>query len=150
MKVPVATTNMSFAVTRDEGAFEWGGDTLVSLFCQPRNILKGSMWRMIWDILRFNASARRLLVQTEAEPAGADTKAMQDAKQVSVGEYLREHGYSESFRDNYLLVSIGCISLSCPNDALSPWQPPSGPHRRASAQKVFAILIVIAHVLTIG
>jgi len=116
MKVPVATTNMSFAVTRDNGAFEWGGDTIVSLFCQPGNLFKASMWRMIWDILRFNASARRLLVQTEPESMGIDTKASEAAKQISVGEYLREHGYSESFRDDYLLVrSSDAISVICPH-----------------------------------
>lgn len=111
MKVPVATTNMSFAVTRDDGAFEWGGDTIVSLFCQPKNIFKWSMWRMIWDILRFNASARRLLAEAENEAPGLDTKVKQDAQDLSVGDFLREHGYSNTFRDDYLLVRTPFCAL---------------------------------------
>lgn len=67
INVPVTNTEMTFSLTRDNGSFEWAGDTIFTLFCQPFNLFKGSMWRMIWDILRFNASARRLIVQAETE-----------------------------------------------------------------------------------
>lgn len=60
------------------------------------------MWRMIWDILRFNASARRLLA--EVEGTSLDSKVA-DAKELSVGSYLKANGYSDCFRDDYLLVS---------------------------------------------
>jgi len=93
---------MSFSVTRDKGAFEWGGENVVSLFCQISNLFSSSMWRMIWDVLRFNASARRLLA--ESESAALDKKTV-DAKEISVGAYLKANGYSDAFRDDYLLVS---------------------------------------------
>lgn len=101
LNIPASPTTMSFSVTRDKGAFEYGGENLVSLFCQFSNLFKSSMWRMIWDILRFNASARRLLA--ESESAVLDSKVA-DAKATSLGAYLKANGYSDSFRDDYLLV----------------------------------------------
>lgn len=91
-------TEMTFALTRDNGAFEWAGDTVFTLFCQPRNLFKWSMWRMIWDILRFNACARRLILE-EKDHAKADS--------ITIGQYLEQNGYSDSFRDDYLIVSNG-------------------------------------------
>jgi len=88
--IKTVETEMTFSLTRDNGSFEWAGDTIFTLFCQPGNLFKASMWRMIWDILRFNASAQRLLVEAETT--------------TSIGDYLERNGYSESFRDNYLIV----------------------------------------------
>jgi predicted NAD/FAD-binding protein len=103
---------MSFSVTRDKGAFEWGGENVASLFCQFSNLFSSSMWRMIWDVLRFNASARRLLA--ESESAALDSKTA-EAKGISVGAYLKANGYSDAFRDDYLLASIfGSPLLSPP------------------------------------
>ena len=97
---------MSFSVTRDKGAFEWGGENIVSLFCQVSNLFSSSMWRMIWDVLRFNASARRLLAEAESESLDNKTS---EAKEISVGEYLKANGYSHVFRDDYLLVSASML-----------------------------------------
>ncbi|KIM25747.1 hypothetical protein M408DRAFT_330955 [Serendipita vermifera MAFF 305830] len=104
---------MSFSVTRDKGAFEYGGENLVSLFCQFSNLFKSSMWRMIWDILRFNASARRLLA--ESESAVLDSKVA-DAKATSLGAYLKANGYSDSFRDDYLLPIATSIWSTPPSE----------------------------------
>jgi predicted NAD/FAD-binding protein len=98
---------MTFALTRDGGNFEWAGDTLFTLFCQPRNLFKASMWRMIWDILRFNASARRLLVR---EKAGGEA--------MSIEEYLERNGYSDEFRDDYLIVRMMNGSAENTSDGL--------------------------------
>lgn len=54
------------------------------------------MWRMLYDVFRFNASAPRLAL-------GQDT-GQEDAV-LSIGEYLIREGYSESFTNDYLLVS---------------------------------------------
>ncbi len=82
---------MSFAVTRDRGAFEWAGGSPAQLFAQRSNLLNPGHWRMVWDIIRFNSGSLRLLRQ-------GDTGE-------SIGDYLKRNGYSDSFRDNYLLVS---------------------------------------------
>ncbi len=87
---------MTFAVSRDMGAFEWAGNNLMTVFCQPSRLLDMEMWRLIYDVLRFNASAQRLVVELESK------KAVDEG--LSIGSYLEQHGYSDSFRDNYLIV----------------------------------------------
>ena len=86
---------MSFAVSRDRGAFEWAGGSPAQLFAQTKNLWDLGHWRMIWDILRFNAFSTEVLREVAEED-----------EELSIGRYLERHGYSESFRDNYLLVSI--------------------------------------------
>lgn len=90
--VPVNKTEMTFSVSRDKGRFEWAGDNLFSVFCQPTRLLDPDMWRLIYDVLRFNACSRSLVVE------GSKNRDM------SIGEYLDSNGYSASFRDNYLIV----------------------------------------------
>ena len=87
---------MTFSVTRDHGAFEWGGASLGAMFCQPRHLLDPGHWRMLYDIARFNVCARRLL-----DPGRRYPHLPGD---ISVGKYLRQEKYSASFKNNYLLV----------------------------------------------
>lgn len=61
------------------------------------------MWRLIYDVLRFNANAQKLLIDMESQ-GGPD-------KELSIGSYLKQNGYSDSFRDNYLIV-CGLSTLS--------------------------------------
>lgn len=89
---------MTFAVSRDMGAFEWAGNNLMTVFCQPSRLLDLEMWRLLYDVIRFNASAQRLIVEYE-------TKKVAD-EELSIGTYLKRHRYSDSFRDNYLIVSV--------------------------------------------
>ena len=60
LSVPTAPTHMSFAVSLDQGGYEYAGSGLTSLFGQPSNILRPSHWRMIADTLRFFREARDL------------------------------------------------------------------------------------------
>lgn len=99
---------MTFSVSRDGGAFEWAGDGLRSVFCQRWRVFDLGMWRMLFDIMRFNVCAVRVLVEND---------------DVSIGEYLQREGYSSRFRDDYLIVSLltlfkslthfFCLSLYC-------------------------------------
>jgi predicted NAD/FAD-binding protein len=91
-------TQMTFSVSRDGGAFEWAGDGLRSVFCQPKRVLDLGMWRMLFDIMRFNACAVRVLAEKNDED-------------LSIGEYLRREGYSSQFRDDYLIVCLPCFFL---------------------------------------
>jgi predicted NAD/FAD-binding protein len=89
---------MTFSVSRDGGHFEWAGSNLFTVFCQPTRLLDQNMWRLIYDVLRFNACARRLIIGWKKE---ADSSFLP----LSIGEYLAREGYSDSFRDNYLIAS---------------------------------------------
>lgn len=94
--INIEPTEMTFSVSRDHGAFEWAGNNLLTVFCQPARLLDPDMWRLIYDLLRFNACARRLV---------ADLPSLEKIN-FSIGEYLDREGYSHSFRDNYLIVSM--------------------------------------------
>jgi predicted NAD/FAD-binding protein len=89
---------MTFSVSRDGGLFEWAGSNLRTIFCQPSRLLDPNMWRLIYDVVRFNACSRRLIIG-RAKDSGAEVDTL------SIGEYLDREGYSKSFRDNYLIVS---------------------------------------------
>lgn len=96
--IQIVDTEMTFSVSRDGGVFEWAGKNPATIFCQPRRLVDPQMWRLIYDVLRFNACSRRVLL---AAP-------LSDEKEMSIGEYLDKEKYSISFRNNYLIVSAQC------------------------------------------
>ncbi|WWC57749.1 uncharacterized protein I303_100283 [Kwoniella dejecticola CBS 10117] len=98
--IEIVKTTMSFSLSRDRGKFEWASDDLWALFCQGSNIFKHRVYRMMWDILRFNLFAVDFLsVKGEAE-------------EMSIGEYLDKEGYSQAFKEDYLLpLTAGIWSI---------------------------------------
>ncbi len=98
---------MTFSVCRDRGAFEWSGTSLDSLFCQRRNLLSPRMWRMVFDILRFNQFALDLLDEDEALRSTAPGE--------SIGQYLEREGYSDAFRDDYLIPMTAAVWSTSPD-----------------------------------
>ncbi len=92
-------TAMSFAVRCDRTGIEYSGSGLAGVFAQKRNLLRPSFLRMVADILRFNR-------------AGAED-AERDLGTMTVGEYLRRHGYGSAFSEHYLLP-MGAAIWSCP------------------------------------
>ncbi len=114
--IPYLPTTMTFSVSRDLGAFEWAGEGLGGLFCQARNAFNPRMYRMIWDILRFNLFALDLVsresggggkprngVVGDTQPEGKEGLEG-DFRDESIGEYLEREGYGEGFKEDYLLV----------------------------------------------
>ncbi|KII86705.1 hypothetical protein PLICRDRAFT_113438 [Plicaturopsis crispa FD-325 SS-3] len=99
--IKILPTEMTFSVSRDNGLFEWAGNNLFTIFCQPTRLLDPDMWRLIYDVLRFNACARRLVMGTRV--VGSPER--------SIGEYLSRENYSRSFRDNYLIVRVLIYAL---------------------------------------
>ncbi|KAH7134737.1 hypothetical protein B0J13DRAFT_561114 [Dactylonectria estremocensis] len=119
-KIGVKTdpTEMTFSVSRDRGVFEWAGSSLTSLFCQRRNILSPRMWRMIFDIVRFNQFALDLLINEEEEQYHFHVgNAMMNhvSKEETIGEYLDREGYSEVFRDEYLIPMTAAVWSTSPD-----------------------------------
>jgi len=56
------------------------------------------MYRTIFDIIRFNTFATDLLDMEETD----------ELRAMSISTYLDQYGYSQDFRDNYLIVhSLG-------------------------------------------
>jgi predicted NAD/FAD-binding protein len=84
-------TSMSFSVSDAFSGIEYAGTNLDSLFAQRSNLLSPRFLRMVRDILRFN---REVEAHLQRDPGLAE---------VTLGDYLRRHGYSDAFRDLYLL-----------------------------------------------
>ncbi|KAG2123795.1 hypothetical protein DEU56DRAFT_893401 [Suillus clintonianus] len=106
--IRILQTEMTFSVCRDSGLFEWAGKNVATLFCQPSRLLDPDMWRLVYDVLRFNACARRLV----------SSKAASDDSDLSIGDYLDREGYSASFRDNYLIPMTAAIWSTPPDKCL--------------------------------
>ncbi len=81
-------SDMSFGVSKNDAAFEYGGGELKQLFAQPSNFLKPRYLAMLRDILRFNRRAPAML-------AGSST--------LSLGAYLRREAYGPGLIEDYLL-----------------------------------------------
>ncbi|PNY26401.1 Uncharacterized protein TCAP_03666 [Tolypocladium capitatum] len=116
-KVNVQTepTEMTFGVSRDQGLFEWSGTTLSAVFCQKRNLLSPRMWRMLFDLVRFNQFALDLLMQEDVEPVGRHETINSTDETETIGEYLDREGYSDAFRDDYLIPMTAAVWSTSPD-----------------------------------
>ena len=81
------------------------------------------MWQMIFDIVRFNQFALDLLSkedESEIDISGANGSAKHIGKPVrqqSIGEYLDQEGYSEAFRNDYLIPMTASVWSTSPDKA---------------------------------
>lgn len=123
VRVPTVPTEMTFSVSRDHGLFEWAGTSLDSVFCQRRHIFSPKMWCMIFDIVRFNQFALDLLAKDDAERSsahghtnghGASRRRHSNAEE-SIGQYLDREGYSDAFRDDYLIPMTAAVWSTKPD-----------------------------------
>ena len=57
LNVPTCATEMSFAVSLDQGRMEYSGSGLRGLLAQKSNLLRPRFWRMSLDLLRFYREA---------------------------------------------------------------------------------------------
>jgi len=104
LEVPTLATDMSFAVTLDQGRLEYSGSNLVGMFAQRRNLLKPSYYLMLRDIVRFYREAPSLLDNPREED-------------LSLGDYLTAKAYGKRFIDQHLLPMAAAI-WSCPTDQM--------------------------------
>ena len=110
LQVETAPSDMSFSV-KVPGALngktlEWSGTDLNSVFAQRGNLVNPRFWRMLADVMRFNALCTRI----------AKEQREKDLQQP-LSDFLRTHQFSEPFRDWYFLPMLGCI-WSCPTDQM--------------------------------
>ncbi|MEO0543100.1 MAG: FAD-dependent oxidoreductase [Pseudomonadota bacterium] len=96
LDVKSETTNMSFALSLDNGRREWCGQDKFTVFAQKRNLVSPGFWWMIKDILRFNRIALR----------DRDNGVMNER---TIGQYLEMQGFSDRFRNDYLIPMAAAI-----------------------------------------
>ena len=96
LQVPWQNSDMSFSVHCDRTGLEYCPSSLGRFFAQRRNLLRPAFWGMIREILVF----RRHLLETASLP-----------ESVTLGQHLRERGYSRAFRE-YFIVPMGAAIWS--------------------------------------
>ncbi len=101
--VDCAPSDMSFSASLNDGALEWCGTNLNSVFAQRKNLVAPKFWVMLADILRFNREA----------PIDAARFRQSSAPSPTLGAYLEQGRYRGLFLEAYLLPMAGAI-WSCP------------------------------------
>lgn len=91
--IQTRATDMSFAVSLDDGRFEYAAP---GLFAQRRNLLRPRFWSMLGEILRFYRQAP------------IDLAGLTDPE-LTLGDYLKRQGFSAAFRDDHLLPMAAAI-----------------------------------------
>jgi uncharacterized protein len=94
LDVPVTESNMSFGASIDGGRFEYALRNLNTVFAQKWRLADPRLWRMLRDIVHFNAKG---LAVAEA------------GQNMTIGEMLTALGTGEWFRDYYITPLSGAI-----------------------------------------
>lgn len=102
--VDTEASDMSFAVSMDQGNFEYAGDGLRSLFGQYRNIVRPRLYRMLINLFQFYQEA----------PEDLEKGLLKDK---TLGDYLTQKGYSDSFINDHL-VPMGSAIWSMGNKSM--------------------------------
>lgn len=90
-------SEMSFSVKNPRRGLEYNGADFDRLFAQRANLFRPSFYRMLLEIVRFNREAPKVL-----SAGGTD-------RELTLGQYLDRHGYSDVFAENYALAMGGAI-----------------------------------------
>jgi predicted NAD/FAD-binding protein len=106
LTVPTRISDMSLAVSLDNGNLEYSGTGLSGLFAQPRNLFRPRFWSLLRDLMKFYRQATR------------DVELLRDDT-LSLGDYLAAGGYGAAFRDDHLLPMASAIWSAPPSEILS-------------------------------
>jgi predicted NAD/FAD-binding protein len=98
---------MGMSIASDDGRFEFA-NTRRGLFAQRSNLLRPSFWKLIRDQLRFNREVRPLAGRADAP---------------TVGEFLRDSGYSRWFCERAIVPEIAAVWSAEPE---AIWEFPLG------------------------
>jgi uncharacterized protein len=94
LRIATKPSEMTFAVSLDDGRLEYSGTDLAGLLAQKRNLASPRFWAMLRDLLRFYREAPR-------DIAGLGL--------VALGDYLDSRGYGRAFREDHLYPMASAI-----------------------------------------
>ncbi|KAJ3026468.1 UNVERIFIED_CONTAM: hypothetical protein HDU68_005600 [Siphonaria sp. JEL0065] len=114
INVPLQASDMSFAVSRNRGEFEWNGNNLNTLFAQRENLFSFDMWKMISQVLRFNSQADSIAQEADDLEFDLNGSVRQDAKahpyaKMTLSEFFSQFGYDKFFYQNYIVPMTAAI-----------------------------------------
>ncbi len=100
-------TEMSFSVSDRVSGIEYAGTNLNTLYGRRRNLLSMSHHKMLKEIVFFNKQVESHLVQLELAK-----------NEMTLGAYLDEFSYSDSFKNLYIIPMGSAIWSSKQSDML--------------------------------
>jgi predicted NAD/FAD-binding protein len=103
--IPRINSDMSFAVSCRKTGYEYSSRGVRGFFAQKRNVVSARPWRLFGEIKRFNRVATEVLERPEWET-------------LKLGDFLDEKGFSEEFRELYL-VPMAAAVWSCAPSAVN-------------------------------
>ena len=106
LRVPVKSTEMSFAVTHRESGLEFCSSSLNLLFAQRKNLFNARYCRLLRTINRFNRDVVAALEDS-------------DFRDLTLGDYVRRRGYGEDFFNLYLVPMSSAVWSTPPDLMLS-------------------------------
>lgn len=95
-------SDMTFAFTMQNGAFEWGAENLNAVFAQRSNLLNPAFYGMIRDVLKFFKHAPSCLEQPS---------------DLTLGDLIKKMSLGVRFRDRFI-IPMGAAIWSCPADKM--------------------------------
>ena len=118
LEVQTIETDMSFGVSEDDGAFEWGSASFWSFFGKLSHLFSLWFWRLVFDIIRFNYFATDILLSSRAQFPNDGSRLLNldesekhgyhviDRRTESIGEYLDRNNYSKQFIRYYIIPMV--------------------------------------------
>ncbi len=103
LEVETQPSDMSFAISLDEGRFEYSGASVAGLLAQKRNLLRRRFWSMLRDVVRFYREGKRDVCRLD--------------ESTTLGAYLDRGRYGAAFRQDHLLPMAAAI-WSAPAEAI--------------------------------
>ena len=98
-------TSMSFSVQHRPSGLEFASTGPGGLFAQRRNLFVPGYWRFLREIQRFNSTCTEVL----SDPRYGS---------LSLAQYLSRRGYSDNFRDRYLIPMSAAVWSAPPRAML--------------------------------
>lgn len=89
LNVATEPTEMSFALSLNNGRYEYAGSGFGGFFGQTRNLLRPRHWRLLSDISRFFRTA--------------EARATNYPANTALGTFLTREGYSQAFIDDHIV-----------------------------------------------
>lgn len=106
LEIETHPSEMSFSVVRLSDGLMWAGTNLFTVFAQIKNVFNPRFYSFLREVLHFNKNSQTYLAESERR------------SNLTLGELIREKGYSADFQNWYLLPMGGCIWSSPTNEML--------------------------------
>ena len=94
LNVKILESDMSFSVSKNNGAFEYSGSGLSGMFAQKKNLLNKDFLFMVYEIIKFYKLQSQHFSKSNSE---------------TLSQFLTSHNYSDYFRYNHIYPMAASI-----------------------------------------